>query len=441
VFALCALLVELQLFQTILVQLLPVGHTHDIVDAWFGVISKTLLRERFHEGVLGPQEWIQFLKDRCAADVVQQVWTVNNTTLTFAATHSSSTTLEGFKHGGRKFLFALSTVCGAERTCTCGKCAVLHNTEDGEFVIGLRRPSLVSMRHRPWMQDGGVAFRDGGAAGDIPLFPMPIVFDAAVPLVQIDAAVVGVVGGKVVKLLNGLLRGGDLSCAPACARRPLFRKTDLTVNFVDVAGGSDYRETLLTGCRAEWREWHSKIQLFASGLEDQNACNMAFLASHSASISILRQNATSLSLAAEAGEQAARRFRALSQQETVIIQTSATKTSERRESASRKRKTASAKKQRKKRRGVTAEDDRPLAPNGRKLWSGSQCVHDDVCTVCDKGGMLYLCAYCASVYHFDCLTVLEAADLEDDLWHCPACEAHSDSDAAPSARPARGGAC
>ena len=75
------------------------------LDAWFGEISKTLLRERFLDGVLAPQEWIDSLLGRCFADAVQQFWTLNDVTRTFAATDSSSETLEGFKHGARVFFF------------------------------------------------------------------------------------------------------------------------------------------------------------------------------------------------------------------------------------------------------------------------------------------------------------------------------------------------
>ena len=402
-FALCALLVELHLFRTILVQLLPVGHTHDIVDAWFGEISKTLEKERFIEGVLSPAEWIDFLKSRCAADHVQPVWTIGEATRTFTATSSSSASLEGFKHGARVFFFELSSnICSEERKCVCGGCVIRFNTEASDFGAGMRR-SLVTIKHRPWMQDSTNAmdFRHGGASFEVPMFPMPFVFNAVMPNVTIASCVVTAVGAKLVKLFNGLLRGGALSFEPVCEARALLRVSDLTA--VEPVVGNEYRGILLTKL---------KIQSVASAAEDENACSMATLLSRAANIRILRRNVDNLGLAAEASERAAQTLRSLSQEERGAIQTSATKAFE------RKRKGKAAEPAKKMPR--SAAPPKPKKQRQRKVAQDDS--HDDICNACRKGGYLYLCAYCPHAYHLPCLSTLESADLDSDSWRCPGCE-------------------
>ena len=161
--------------------------------------------------------------------------------------------------------------------------------------------------------------------------------------------------------------------------------------------------------------------------------SMAFLVSHAATIAVLQSNANTLALAAEAGVRAAGQIRALSPQEYAIIQTAATKSSDRK--AASKHKGPAAKSTTttpaKRRKGNAVADERPMDASGQKLWSGSQCPHDDVCTRCTRGGSLCLCAYCAGAWHWECLTLVEAENIRDDEWdwRCPECdEAGSDDE-------------
>ena len=74
---------------------------------------------------------------------------------------------------------------------------------------------------------------------------------------------------------------------------------------------------------------------------------------------------------------------------------------------------------------MSEEDDpRPSDAQGRLLWEGDRCPHNDECEECTLGGELQLCDYCANVYHVDCLEIMgidQITSKDNEHWMCPVC--------------------
>ena len=159
VLALCALWVEVGLFEEVLVFFLPVGHTHNEVDGLGGVVS---IKKRSCK-LLSPQEWTAYL-EREIHTTVETVYRMNAVTDFFAAVGASSPTLADFRDvRSFKFVRVAPSIVAQFNIEQPVPHAALH--------VGAR--SSVVMMYRSELQDRLAWSGDPQVAGCCPIFPLP----------------------------------------------------------------------------------------------------------------------------------------------------------------------------------------------------------------------------------------------------------------------------